>query len=139
MCKFTTLFLLALAMTIGANQAFAQENTGSPNEPGKQERPDPRDDNDDDGAEDDDDPLLPVVRRLISVDDCSPTHGFGCDEPPPRRRKPKKVVVQKEPEDCGCKHKTVRVSGRFVTVVDCYYQTISVNGRPQTLYCTKDD
>ena len=39
MRKFITLFLLALAMTIGANQAFAAQ-TGGPNDPGGQNRPD---------------------------------------------------------------------------------------------------
>jgi len=139
MRKFTTLFLVALAMTIGASQAFAQNNTGS-NSVGAVDKPDRPDRPDrDDGAENNDkgDPFTPTIRRLISVDDCSPTHGFGCDVPP-RPRKPKRITVKKETEDCSCVHKVMRVNGRFMPFIDCY-QSIEVNGRNQLRYCTRDD
>ncbi len=133
MRKFTTLFLLALAMTIGANQAFAQQAAG-PNDTGKVDRSDrpdrPDRDDDDDGG----DPLTPANR--VSFIPCSLTHGFGCDVPP-RRRKPKPAVVQVEPADCGCVHKVMRVNGRFMPFIDCY-QSILVNGREQLRYCRKD-
>ena len=138
MRKFTTLFLLALAMTIGADQAFAQSNndTGSFDRTERGDPPGPGDD----GPEKDtdkDDPRVP--RRLLGADlPCLiGTAAFEC--PPPRRPKKKLVLVEKEPADCGCKNKTVRVGARFVTVIDCYYQRVSVNGREQTRYCTKDD
>jgi len=133
MRKFTTLFLLALAMTIGANQSFAQQAAG-PNDTGKIDRPDRPDRDDDDDGGDRDDPLTPS--KLTIFIPCSLTHGFGCDRPP-RPRKPKLVVVEKETEECGCQHKVMRVGGRFVTVLDCY-QSIEVNGREQLRYCPKD-
>jgi len=139
MRKFTALFLLALAMTIGADQTFAQQNTDS-NDIGKidrPDRPDPPEHNDDD--DDGDDPLTPI-NPLARDHRCDNFAAAVIDcAPPPRRRKKTRVVVQKEPEDCGCEHKVVRVGARFVTVVDCYYQAISVNGREQLRYCTKDD
>lgn len=143
MRSFTTLILLALAMTIGAGQAFAQQ--ASPNDTGQQERPDPRDDgnddddddgNDDDDDDDGDDPLRPRVRLIPGTPCLTPVAVIDC--PPPRRRKTKLVLVQKEPEECGCELKVIRVSGRFVTILDCY-QSISVNGREQMRYCRKED
>lgn len=128
MRKFTTLFLLAFAMTVGANQAFAAQ-TGGPNDPDGRERPE----RERPEKTDKDDPVLPASHVPDFPCEQAPA-AFEC--PPP---KPKKVVVHKEPEDCGCKHKTMRVGARFVTVTDCYYQTISVNGRAQIRYCTKDD
>ncbi len=133
MRKFTTLFLLALAMTIGANQSFAQQVDGR-NDTGKIDRPDrpdrPDRDDDDDGG----DPLTPANR--VSFIPCALTHGFRCDVPP-RRRKLKLVVVEKETEECRCQHKVMRIGGRFVTVLDCF-QSIEVNGREQLRYCPKD-
>jgi hypothetical protein len=56
---------------------------------------------------------------------------------PPRHRKAKRVVVKKEPADCGCVHKVMRVNGRFMPFIDCY-QSIEINGREQLRYCRKD-
>lgn len=141
MRKFTTLFLLMLAMTIGASQAFAQEN--DPNDPDTIDRPDPRNDrpgDDPDDDDDDEDKEDPVAMNSVAKDHrCENFAAAVLDCPPPRRRKPKLVVIKKEPEDCGCKHKTVRVGARFVTIVDCYYQAINVNGRAQLRYCPKDN
>ncbi len=134
MRKFTTLFLLALAMTIGANQTFAQQ-AGGPNDTGKQERPD-RPDRDDDRDDDDDSDPIPPRESLTLIYPCLATVArFDCT--PPRRRKAKRVVVETETEECGCEHKVIRVGARFVTVLDCY-QSISVNGREQLRYCRKD-
>ncbi len=138
MRRFTTLFLVALAMTIGASQAFAQSNTGSDSvgAVGKPDRPDPPD-HDDDGAENNDkgDPFTPIFRRLIVVNDCPLSR--VCDVPP-RPRKSKRLVVKKEKEECSCVHKVMRVNGRFMPFIDCY-QSIEVNGRNQLRYCTRDD
>ena len=128
MRKFTTLFLLALAMTIGANQAFAQQ-AGGPNDTGKQDRPDRPDR--DDGPDDGDDPLTPISRLTVIGPRCP--NDLRC---PPR--KPKVVKVKKEPEDCSCVHKVMRGNGRFMPFIDCY-KSIEVNGRNQLRYCTRDD
>lgn len=125
MRKFTTLFLLALAMTIGANQAFAQQAGGS-NDTGKQERPDRPDRDGDDGG----DPVSPRGRLTLYYP-CTPIR--PC-EVPPGHRNPKPPVVQVEPEDCSCVHKVMRVNGRFMPFIDCY-QSIEVNGREQLRYC----
>lgn len=133
MRKFTTFFLLALAMTISTNQSFAQQ-AGGPNDTGKTDRSDRPDR--DDGSDNDDgnDPTNPS--NLTIFIPCAATHGFGCDVPP-RRRKPKLSVVKKEPADCGCVHKVMRVNGRIMPFIDCY-QSIMVNGREQLRYCRKD-
>ena len=130
MRKFTTLFLLALAMTIGANQAFAQ-SAGGPNDRGKQDRPDRPDRDDGPEADDSGDPLTPI-NRLTLIDPRCP-NDLRC---PPR--KPKVVKVKKEPAECGCVHKVMLINGRLMPFIDCY-QSIQVNGRQQLRYCTKDD
>ncbi len=127
MRRFTTLFLLALAMTIGANQAFAQQ-AGGANNTGRIDRPDRDDRPDDDGG---DDPTtargrLTVVVPCLAVRPCLP---------PPRRVKP--AVVKKEPEGCHCELKVMRVGARFVTVADCY-QSVQINGRALLRYCRED-
>ena len=119
MRKFTTLFLLACAMTIGANQAFAQK-AGAPNNTGKQDRTE-RDDNDNG------DPLT-SADRLTFLRPCLARPCF------PPLHKPK--LVKKEAEDCGCVHKVMRVNGRFMPFIDCY-NTVQINGREQLRYCKK--
>jgi len=119
MRKFTTLFLLALAMSIGASQAFAQNAAGAGNN-GKTERSDPDEGREGDGGD-----------RLSVLLPCSPTHGFGCFVPP-RRPKP----VKMETDDCSCVHKVMRVNGRFMPFIDCY-NTVEINGREQLRYCTR--
>jgi hypothetical protein len=132
MRKFTTLFLVALAVTIGASQAFAQSNTGS-NSVGavdKPDRPDPPDR--DDGAKDDGgDPVTPTSRLTLIGPRCP--NDLRC---PPR--KPKRIMVKKETEECSCVHKVMRVNGRFMPFIDCY-KAIEINGRDQLRYCTRDD
>lgn len=121
MRKFTTLFLLAFAMTIGANQAFAaQSNAGGPNDTGRQEsRNEPDNDPDNDG----DDPFL-AFERCPNDLRCPP-------------RKPKKIVIKEKTDDCGCVHKVMRVNGRFMPFIDCYNKVL-INGREQLRYCRKD-
>ena len=130
MRKFTTLFLLALAMTIGASQAFAQSNTGASNDNGKAERSSPeRDDNGDD-------PINPrILRELRAVSTVDiirvPCVARPCFPPP---RKPK--LVKKETEGSGCEHKVMRVNGRFMPFIDCY-KLVEVDGRMQLRYSRK--
>jgi len=128
MRKFTTLFLLALAMTIGASQAFAAQ-AGASNGIGSVDKPDPRGRTEPTesnvSSDKAGDPFLATSR-------CP--NDLRC---PPR--KPKVIItVKKETEDCGCVHKVMRVNGRFMPFIDCY-QSISVNGREQLRYCRKDD
>ena len=124
MRKFTTLFLLALAMTIGASQAFAQSNTGASNDNGKAERSSPE--RDDDG-----DPTTPrILRELRAVSTVDiaplPCRGKRCWRPP----------VVKESEDNSCEHKVMRVNGRLMPFIDCY-KLVEVNGREQLRYFGK--
>ncbi len=119
MRKFTTLFLLALAMTIGANQAFAQNAAGS-NDNGKQDRSEPNDRSEKDDDDGDNDPGSARVRPILIT-----------QVRPNKRIWP---VVKKETEDCSCRQKVMRVGARFVTVRDCY-QSIQVNGRERLRYC----
>ena len=118
MRKFTTLFLLALAMTIGANQAFAASAVGgqSNNSRGGPSSPE---------RENDGERHLPISRLIVCIK-------APCI--PPRRPKP--VKIKKETEDCSCVHKVMRVNGRFMPFIDCY-NTVEINGRDQLRYCRK--
>jgi hypothetical protein len=126
MRKFTTLFLLALAMTVGANQTFAAQ-AGGPNDTGKNERAD-RPDRENDGE-----PNLPAA-ILIGPDAVGPVVCIKAPCFPPRRPRP--IKIKKEAEDCSCKHKVMRVNGRFMPFIDCY-NTVEINGRDQLRYCEK--
>ncbi len=127
MRKFTALFLLALAMTIGANQAFAKGHGGS-NDNGRSEQSRP--DNDDDGG----DATTPDTRKFIVVIQPVDVTRLPCLAGRRCYRKPVRRIVKKEAEDCSCVHKVMRVNGRFMPFIDCY-QSIEVNGREQLRYC----
>ena len=136
MRKFTTLFLLAFAMTIGTSQAFAQSNTGASNDNGKQESP-----GRDDGPEKDDDnegnggEISPRLLRVLPSADlvrlCTPE--APCRVPP---RRPKPIKIKKETEGSGCEHKVMRVNGRLMPFIDCY-KLVEVDGRMQLRYSRK--
>jgi hypothetical protein len=123
MRKFTTLFLLALAMTIGANQAFAKGH-GSSNDNGRSEQSDSE--RDDDGNKSD---PITAADSVILLRPCLAVR--PCFTPP---RRPKLVV--KDSEECSCVHKVMRVNGRFMPFIDCYQPT-EINGHQQLRYCTK--
>ena len=117
MRKFTTLFLLALAMSIGASQAFAQNAAGAGNN-GKAEQSSPERD---EGRESDGDRGTAPERLILT-------------RVPPFI--PKRPVVKKESDGCSCVHKVMRVNGRFMPFIDCY-NTVEINGREQLRYCTR--
>ncbi len=127
MRNFTVLFLLAFAMTIGASQAYARSNNDTAST-GRIDRPDRPDGGFEDTNKDD---PGPSINRFPNIPcDIAPT-AFEC-------QKPKKKVVEKDPEDCSCVHKVMRVNGRSMPFIDCY-KSIEVNGRNQMRYCTRDD
>jgi len=128
MRKFTILFLLALAMTIGANQAFAASAAGGQSNNDKAEQSS----QDNDGNGEPNRPGSHNLMFLISPDrvtraPCTPER--PCEERP---RRPK--LVERESEDCSCVHKVMRVNGRFMPFIDCYQPTL-INGRKQLRYC----
>jgi len=125
MRKFTTLFLLALAMTIGANQAFAASAVGgqSNNSRGGQSNPES---SDGDGER--------HMREAFEIDDLV---AVICTEDAPCIRWPRRPIkIKKKTEDCSCVHKVMRVNGRFMPFIDCY-NTVEINGRDQLRYCRK--
>ena len=121
MRKFTVLFLLALAMTVGASQSFARQ-AGGPNDKGGRETASSRD-----ISNDGNDREFGIVRipPCLTAANCRP----------PRRLTP--VVVREERDDCKCQTRTMRVGARFVVVRDCY-QPILINGRQSVEYCTNE-